>query len=429
MQQLTGERNWFHQKRFGMFVHWGIYALGGLHEQEQWRYNVPAAQYEKYVQRFDPVKFDPARWLDLFQECGMEYLVFTVKHHDGFCMWDTKETSYNIMNTPYKKDIAGMLAEECHKRNFPLEFYYSCVDWHHPAYPNLGRHHEIVTDPAHHDMDQYIDFLKKQITELCSNYGTIHGIWWDMNVPEAVYPEVNELIRSLQPCAVINNRGYSQGDYSTPERTSQEDITPFSTPVESCESINMHSWGFRKDNDMFSTRFLEEKIALYTALGGNFLLNAGPAPDGTIDERSALKLRSVGKWYNKVKSALTAPPCLMAFNEPGNPRSNTSIVCTGKGKELYLICRREPAGENICLEGFDLLPVDAVLLNTGEKIETTLEPPPYMLTRPVSLRLHHIPVDKMAGEVMTFKLTFDQEIEDRKILRTAEKTSSLLVNG
>ena len=105
------ERSWFNKKRFGLFIHWGIYALGERHEQEQWRYNIPAAIYEKYADRFDPVKFDPAQWLDLCQECGMEYLVFTVKHHDGFCMWDTKETTYNIMNTPYKKDITAINSE------------------------------------------------------------------------------------------------------------------------------------------------------------------------------------------------------------------------------------------------------------------------------------------------------------------------------
>ena len=116
-------RNWFTLKRFGMFIHWGIYAVNGVHEQERWRYGTPEKIYEAYKDRFDPVKFDPVQWLDMIQENGMEYLVFTVKHHDGFCMWDTKETSFNVMNTPCGRDIAGMLAEECHKRDFPLEFY------------------------------------------------------------------------------------------------------------------------------------------------------------------------------------------------------------------------------------------------------------------------------------------------------------------
>ena len=133
---LNDPRNWFCRKRFGMFVHWGVYAAGGIHEQELWRYNTPQEVYKRYSEVFNPVKFDPARWLDMIQDSGMEYLVFTVKHHDGFCMFNTAYTDYNIMNTPYGRDITAMLAEECHKRNFPLEFYYSCVDCHHPAYPN-----------------------------------------------------------------------------------------------------------------------------------------------------------------------------------------------------------------------------------------------------------------------------------------------------
>lgn len=423
---FPGERNWFFEKRFGLFLHWGIYALGGYHEQEQMRLNVPAAEYEKYVPRFDPVNFDPAQWLDLCQECGMEYLVFTVKHHDGFCMWDTKETSYNIMNTPYKKDIAALLAEECHKRDLPLEFYYSCVDWHHPAYPNIGRHHEIVTDPAHHNFEEYMDFLKRQIRELCTNYGKIHGIWWDMNVPEAIDPSVNALIRELQPAAVINNRGYDTGDYSTPERQYQEDITPFATPVEACESINMNSWGYRKDNDFYSTRNLERKIALYTALGGNFLLNAGPAPDGTIDSRSTAKLRAVGQWYNKVKKELCATPCLMDFKDSRGMGPQGSVVCTGGGKELNLILLNSPNGSDLFLEGIETAPEEVILVNTGEKVNFTFEKVPYNLHRPRGLRLREVPVDALEHEVMVIRLKFKESIIKPHCTALAEEKSGIL---
>ena len=143
MRHFNDGRDWFFEKRFGLMVHWGIYSVGARHEQELQRMKTPVAVYESYARRFDPVKFDPAQWLDMAQEAGMEYLVFTTKHHDGFCMWDTAQTDYNIMHTPYGRDVVGLLAEECHKRNFPLVLYYSVVDWHHPAYPNLGRHHEI----------------------------------------------------------------------------------------------------------------------------------------------------------------------------------------------------------------------------------------------------------------------------------------------
>ena len=402
--RFTDGRKWFHEKRFGMFIHWGIYAQGGIHEQEQWRCSVPAEQYEKYASLFNPVKFDPVQWLDMIQENGMEYMVFTAKHHDGFCMWDTGETPYNIMNTPYKKDIVGMLAEECHKRNFPLEIYYSCVDWHHKAYPNLGRHHEIKTDPAHHNMEEYMTFLKNQIRELCSNYGAIHGIWWDMNVPEYVDESVHDLIRSLQPCAIINNRGYGKGDYSTPERSDEEDsYLPFANPVEACDSISMNSWGYRKDDDYFSIHKLKRQIAFYTGLGGNFLLNAGPGPDGLFPAEALEILGKVGQWHGKVKEALNAPTC------PGVVE-NREILCTGGGKELNLIVLDPPLGSSIRLKGLDQLPEKAVDLTTGEEISFTLESPPYALTLPPALRLRSLPVEKMYGEIAVIKLIFREEV-------------------
>ncbi|MBO7146434.1 MAG: alpha-L-fucosidase [Lentisphaeria bacterium] len=420
--RFTDQRKWFHEKRFGMFVHWGIYALGGRHEQEQMRYSVPAAEYEKYVQRFNPEKFDPVAWLDMIQENGMEYLVFTAKHHDGFCMWDTAETDYNIMNTPYKKDIVGMLAEECHKRDFPLEIYYSCVDWHHPAYPNLGRHHEIKTDPAHHNMDEYMDYLKRQIRELCTNYGKIHGIWWDMNVPELVDPSVNELIRQLQPAAVINNRGYGPGDYSTPERDYQaEGFEPYQNPVEACDSVGANSWGYCAENDYFSIRKLERQIALYTALGGNFLLNAGPKADGTFADGATRILREVGKWYKKLKPALTATPC-------GGIVPNTTAVCTGKDKTLNLVILDGPFAEAFTIRGFGYLPERVISLNTGEEFPCTLEPIAATIGMPPSLRIRKMPCDRMKDEIhvlqMQFAEPFHPQPQNLEMTEEKEQNSS-----
>ena len=131
-----------------MFVHWGLYAIHGLHEQEQWRYRVPRAEYQKLAQQWNPVKYDPNAWLDLAAAAGMKYICLTTKHHDGFCLFDTKQTSYNTMNTPYGKDIVKMLADACHKRGVPLCLYYSIADWHQPNYPNQGRSHELPPQPG-----------------------------------------------------------------------------------------------------------------------------------------------------------------------------------------------------------------------------------------------------------------------------------------
>jgi alpha-L-fucosidase len=136
-------RDWFFEKRFGLFVHWGLYAIAGWHEQHQWRGRVPREEYVQLAQQWNPVKYDPDAWLDLAQAAGMKYICITTKHHDGFCLWNTQQTNYNTMHTPYGKDVIKMLADACHRRRFPLCLNYSIADWHQPYYPNLGRHHEL----------------------------------------------------------------------------------------------------------------------------------------------------------------------------------------------------------------------------------------------------------------------------------------------
>ena len=424
MRCFTDDRKWFHSHRFGFFIHWGIYAADGRHEQTQQRYKVPAEEYEKLVQGFTAENFSPDSWLDLAEECGMDYMVLTVKHHDGFCLWDTKETSYNVMNSPCGKDIVKLLSDACHKRDFPLELYYSCVDWHHKAYPNIGRHHEIVTDPANHNMEAYMDFLKKQIREICSNYGRIHGIWWDMNVPKHEDLSVNELIRSLQSCAVINNRGYGPGDYSTPERDFQsEGYIPFAHPTEACDSVGSSSWGYRKDEDYFSIRKLERQIALYLGLGGNFLLNAGPKADGTFPEESVAIFKAIGKWYKKCKSALLAPPCPGVVDIP-------ELICTGGGRELNLILLSNPPASSLRLAPLAALPCKVEYLNDPSKnIEATLEPTPYTLGLPQALRLRNLPVNEMNDEIAVIRLTFEDEVIFPDLSLLKDDNSTIVAHG
>ena len=206
-------RDWFFQKRFGLFVHWGVYAIPAWQEQLHWRGRVPREQYRKLIRDFNPVRFDPDAWLDLAQDAGMEYLCVTTKHHDGFCLWDTAQTDYNVMHTPYGKDILALLAEACHRRGVPLCLYYSVVDWHQPNYPNQDRSHELPgpgpdDEP---DIDRYMAFLKAQVRELCTRYGEIACFWWDMNITGVVDPSINAMIRQLQPNALVNNRGFDDG--------------------------------------------------------------------------------------------------------------------------------------------------------------------------------------------------------------------------
>jgi len=264
-------RDWFFQKRFGMFVHWGLYAINGFHEQEQWRARVPRAEYVKLAQQWNPVKFNPDAWLDLMEQAGMKYICLTTKHHDGFCLFDSKLTKFNTMNTPYGKDIIKQLSDACHRRNVPLCLYYSIADWNQPNYPNEGRHHELPPQPGDSpDWMKYLEFLKGQVRELCTNYGEIHGFWWDMNVPKHVDRSINDMIRKLQPSAVINNRGFDDGDFGTPERDyEKDDATSFPRPTEACQAVGTESWGYRKDEDYYTDRHLFRSIDKYLARDGN----------------------------------------------------------------------------------------------------------------------------------------------------------------
>ena len=393
---------WFKDKKFGMFVHWGLYAIPAMHEQYWQRWNIEREDYVKLAEEFNPVDFNPAKWLDLAEEAGMEYLVFTAKHHDGFCLWNTAQTDFNVMNSPYGKDVLKMLADECHKRDFPLVVYYSVVDWHHPAYPNIGRHHEIVTDPAGHDMAEYVDFVKEQIREICTNYGTIHGIWWDMNVPEYKDQSVHELIRELQPLAVINNRGFGNGDFSTPERDfDPEGANPHGGKhklVEACQSVGVNSWGYRKDEDYFSSKYLMQCIDKWLTDGANYLLNVGPGEKGIILEQARNILREVGGWMKAVRPS---------FNGKLQPRllEDESLKVIKDGKTLYIHCS-ELTSSTLKLKPLKDEPAKVILMNNGEELDWIFEPVVYERhLNEKYLRIRNIPADRLNAPAV-IKLMF-----------------------
>jgi alpha-L-fucosidase len=393
-------RDWFFEKKFGLFVHWGLYSLIGWHEQVLQRRNMERKEYENLIHSFNPKQYDPEQWLDMAQQAGMEYVYFTAKHHDGFCMWDTKHTDYNIMNTPFKKDILAMLAEACHKRSFPLCLYYSVVDWHHPNYPNQGRHHEMAaprpTDIP--DMGAYVEFVKHQITELCTNYGKIHGIFWDINVPEHKDHTVNHIVRTLQPDAVINNRGFDAGDFATPERNVPEG-REFTTPTQACQSLGKQSWGYKSDEDYYSRKFIMQSIDRVLAMGGAYLLNVGPKPDGTIPTECIKSLKTIGEWYNTVKESFVG-------TEPASHLvNNQNVLITKKERTLYIHLFRDQDASTVPLEPLKETPVKATLLNTGKQLKCNIDSmvQEWRLAKP-HLRIRGIPIDRMAGTVMVIRV-------------------------
>jgi alpha-L-fucosidase len=397
-------RDWFFQKRFGMFIHWGLYAIHGWHEQEQWRHRVPRKEYVKLQSQWNPTHFNPDAWLDVAQSAGMEYVCFTTKHHDGFCLWDTKQTEYNTMNTPYGKDVLRMLSDACHRRGVPLCLYYSIADWHHPNYPNLGRHHELQPQSEDQpDWEKYLEFLKAQVRELCSGYGEIHGFWWDMNVPKHLDPSINAMIRQLQPKAVINNRGFDEGDFGTPERDRNDDTAlGFERRTEACQSVGQESWGYRANEDYYTDRHLIRSIDRYLARDANYLLNVGPRGDGTLPPQEVEILARIGKWYGSVKESLVdVQPASMLTN-------NGKVLLTRRANTLYVHIP-DPVSNAAKLAPLDIAPANATLLNTAQPVDFAVElvPTEHLTQRPC-LRLRDLPANEQAGTIMVVKLEFDR---------------------
>lgn len=246
------------KNRFGMFIHWGIYALYADHEQVLARRNLDNAAYERRMAEFNPVRYDPEEWVKLAKDAGMRYICFTAKHHDGFCMWDTRETAYNIMNTPYGRDVLKLLSDACRKHGMALSLYYSNPDWHEPsAYNPLSTHQWKSIDPSKGDSEKYRAFVKAQLTELLTNYGPIYTLFWDIP-PRYEDPSLNALARRLQPGILINDRGYDAGDFSTPERSVPEG-SRFERMTEACDSVGEQSWGLSRKRGLPHAALSDER--------------------------------------------------------------------------------------------------------------------------------------------------------------------------
>lgn len=385
---------------FGLFIHWGLYAIPSVHEQLLARGDWRHEDYEALARSFNPVSYDPDEWVRLAEDAGMRYICFTAKHHDGFCLWNTKETDYNIMNTPYGKDTLYMLAEACAKRRMGLSIYYSIPDWHHPAaYNPLSSHQWKAKDPAQADMGTYIAFLKAQVKELLTGYGKIHTFFWDIP-PHIEDPSVNELVRSLQPGILINDRGFDRGDFATPERTVPEG-SRFPTPTEACQSVGAESWGYRADEDYFTARHLMSSIDKIMAMGGSYLLNAGPTAEGVIPEKSRTLIRRIGRWYRSVSEGLehADPP-----SRPYRLRGNEPCIVTERGGASYFHFWRGLDTTAVTFMDEDLpTPSRAILCNTGAKLPLrygtlpTLLDPDHVARRKV-WSVSDIPADDIPDE-------------------------------
>lgn len=390
-------------RRMGLFVHWGVYAVDGWQEQTQWRRGVPVAEYEKLMLGFRLRDYDPEKWLDLVEAAGMEYVVITTKHHDGFCMWDTDETDYKITRTPGGRDVVRELADACHRRGIRLGFYYSYPDWHHPNAINFGGDHQLKrpNPGAEPDFVKYLAYIKRQVTELLTRYGRIDCFFWDTG-PSLNIPEMNDLVRRLQPGILINPRGFGPGDYSTPERGGNQ-LCGYTSLVEGCDSVDAESWGYRADADYRTVGYCARWMARLLSRGGNFLLNVGPDADGRIPAPAQDLLRRLGACKKAVGEAWKD-----VQNVAGVVKDANCIV-TKRGETLYLTYTEGIDRCGLNLKPLDRLPRKATLLNTGLELKASVVQMPSNYNGsgcPKSLHLQGIPADDLAGMPVVIKLEY-----------------------
>ena len=349
--------------KFGMFIHWGPYAQLGFHEQVLARRDMSHDEYEKMALEFNPTDYDPEKWVLLAKKAGMKYVCFTAKHHDGFCMWDTKCTDYNIMNTPYKKDVLKMLSDACKKHGMLLSLYYSNPDWHHEyAYNPNSTHQWKAKNQDNTDTLVYREFIKEQITELLTNYGEIYTLFWDIP-PHIEDASINELVRKLQPNIYINDRGWSAGDFSTPERE-EESQNNSVRMTEACNSVGVYSWGYRKNEDFYTKRHLCCAIARYMSQGASYLLNVGPNAQGVITPEYENALLKVADWYLRMQGCLECA----AVDTYDYGIKNNKYVATIKNGKTYLHFYDGLISHSFAVKNFPKMPKNIKFMNSGENL-------------------------------------------------------------
>lgn len=320
VQNEDSRMDWWREARFGMFIHWGLYAIPAGEWKEQTNHaewirttaEIPSETYDEFLPQFNPVKFDADAWVAMAKDAGMKYITITSKHHDGFALYDSKVSDYDVMSTPFKRDILKELAEACRKADIKLCFYHSIMDWHHPDYLPR-RNWETGRSSEGAEFPRFVDYMKSQLKELLTEYGDIGVLWfdgeWEDTWTHDDGVELYDYVRSFQSDIIINNRvdkgrqgmqgltaeGDFKGDFGTPE----QEIPDIGLPGidwESCMTMNDH-WGYNKnDSNWKSTEDLIQKLSDIASKGGNFLLNIGPKADGTFPQESIDRLKAIGEW-------------------------------------------------------------------------------------------------------------------------------------
>jgi alpha-L-fucosidase len=345
---------WWHAAKFGMFIHWGVYSVYGRHEWVMEMEGIPATEYEKTAKLFTPKSNAARDWARLAKRAGMKYMVMTTKHHEGFCLFDTKTTNYCAPRQGPGRDLVKEYVDAARGEGLRVGFYYSLMDWHHP-------------DGARSSQDEaarrrFVDYIHTHIRELMTNYGKIDILWYDVAWPLDAKgwesEKMNDMVFKLQPDIIVNNRNKLDGDFSTPEQ--QITAAANGRAWESCMTMN-DSWGYHKSDDDWKTpRTVIRNLITCAHDGGNYLLNIGPKPDGSIPEDSTRILTNVGQWLDKNGASIYE-------TQVCQPRRCRFGSFSRKGNTLFLHIAYWP-GSTATIAGLMNKVTSASLLATGQKV-------------------------------------------------------------
>jgi alpha-L-fucosidase len=383
-------RKLFEDMRFGMFIHWGPFSIPGSGEWVMNNRNITVKNYTRLEDFFNPTSFDAAKYVSVAKNAGMKYITLITRHHDGFSMWDTQYSDFNIMHTPYKKDIVKLMADECHKQGIKLVLYYSLLDWRRDDYQYwTGSTGQGTGRTVHGDWNNYIKFMKNQLTELLTHYGDIDGIWfdgyWDQVKKGEKQPQVDwhtaeiyGLIHKLQPKCLVGNNHHStplpgedfqmfEKDLPGGNTTGFGGATASALPLETCETMN-DSWGFNiTDTKYKSVPKLIHYIVNAAGYNANFLLNIGPMPNGAIQQEFTDTLKAIGQWM-KVNGATI-------YGTRGNliPQQSWGTV-TMKNKTIYVHILKPMGDKPVFIPNITQKVLAATLFSNKQKVRFEQQP-------------------------------------------------------
>ncbi len=348
---------WWHAARFGMFIHFGVYSTFERHEWEMENEAVPFAEYTANAKIFKPAHGSARAWARLAKATGMKYMVLTTKHHEGFCNFDTKLTDYNAVKQGPGYDIVAEYVEAARAEGMRVGFYYSLMDWHHPDGARCA------TDEA--ARKRFVEYTHGLIRELMTNYGKIDVLWYDVAWPLDAEgwesQRMNEMVFQLQPDIIVNNRNKLDGDFSTPEQ--HIEASKGGRAWESCMTLN-DSWGYqRADDNWKSAKTVVRNLISCSRDGGNYLLNIGPRPDGSVPPESVRILNEVGRWMQGNGDTIYE-------SDLCQPRRSSYASFTRKGNTLYMHVHFWP-GKYVAISGLRNKVLSARILKTGQNVPFT----------------------------------------------------------